>query len=153
MRDGDTDVYLIWHPDSRVYKVGICARANDRLRQHQRHGWTVVGRIEFDRRSRAEKFERSVILRWRANGWGIPTAADAVLKRWNDDAGGLTECVSAADAGSWRQVWEEIVGMNPRRTRVVIDEVHCPLCERSDMTGPAHDAVTSALVVYETASG
>jgi hypothetical protein len=63
-----SDVYLVWHPEWRVIKIGVCWHGNDRVAQHGRFGWILIGRLEFESRRRAEKFESAVKSLWKSEG-------------------------------------------------------------------------------------
>jgi len=145
MRGDDTDVYLLWHPDWQALKVGMCGRGNSRIKSHEKHGWSLVGRLEFGSRRTAKHFEQSVLNLWRSKEWKPLPATSAAISRWNDSAGGITETVSAALTDGWREVWSLMIAMGPH-ARVVFGAVRCPQCGGADTVLHAHDLPAASWV-------
>lgn len=138
MRGDETDVYLLWHPDWLALKVGLCERGNSRISSHERHRWSLVGRLEFDSRAAAKEFERSVKSLWRSKGWGPLPMETAAIRRWNEGPGGITETVSVSDTDGWHGVWSQMIAMGSH-ARIAFGGVRCPHCGDSDTVLHAYD--------------
>ena len=86
-------VYLLRSESLRAYKVGITNNPDQRLSNHEKHGWRVCGVLTFDDGAKARDIEQWVLGSWRSAGWAEAVAADLMPQ------GGWTETVAIVDCG------------------------------------------------------
>ena len=87
-------LYLLTTAGGLVYKFGITNVLDDRLRNHQRQGFTeVVETIYFDVGADAAAAEARIKAHVKAQGWKPPMTAESM------PYGGATETLSAHDVG------------------------------------------------------
>jgi hypothetical protein len=81
-------VYIVVHDELEAVKVGVTGLGaiNDRVAQHERHGWRRLGTWNVDTGRRAEKIEADV-LRW----WRSELQAPQALLAESVPQGGATE--------------------------------------------------------------
>jgi hypothetical protein len=87
-------LYLITHNDLNAHKVGIAnlskTKLADRFYHHQKQGWSLVARWNFESGSNAQNIEREILSKLRKE-MGIP----AYLSKDDMPFGGWTETMSA----------------------------------------------------------
>ena len=90
-------LYLITHDKLNAHKIGIAnnykgKRADDRMYRHQKQGWTLVNKLNFDTVKEAAEIEAKV-LKWLRLEVGL----EVYLVNKNMPQGGWTETVKASD--------------------------------------------------------
>lgn len=87
-----TYFYLVKHDELNAIKVGIgnLNRKQDRLKEHKRHGWSVLYRYDFELGEHAYEIEQQV-LKWLKKEKNLPNS----LSKKDLPQGGWTEAFSA----------------------------------------------------------
>ncbi|MDH6544828.1 hypothetical protein [Streptomyces sp. SPB4] len=118
--DGPAILYIARHEAQDAFKVGVASAAGQeqRLRAHQRQGWTTELRVEFETGHQALQAERAVLSFLRSCG------ATSTVPQADMPQGGYTETL--ADAHLMDLHLQDLLQMAQLASRLV-RKAHCPL--------------------------